>query len=137
MSEIAVTALEAGFREYASEFFALTLDQQAEVAADTPLVTVKNIPAFTAAEQEKLTEDYIAHLKNDVMRNKIRLDIIPLLKNINPSACENIHKTALRMVEAGKVFDDAIEKHSFRVAEAMLLDTSFIETDTEMYRNRH
>lgn len=65
--EIAVTALEAGFREYASEFFALTYDQQAEVAADTPLVTVKNIPAFTAAEQEKLTEDYIAHLKNDVM----------------------------------------------------------------------
>lgn len=60
-----------------------------------------------------------SNLKNDVMRNKIRLDIIPLLKTINPSACENIHKTALRMVEAGKVFDDAIEKHSFRVSKAM------------------
>ncbi len=65
--EIAVTALEAGFREYASEFFALTLDQQAEVAADTPLVTVKNIPYISEADQEKLTEEYIAHLKADVM----------------------------------------------------------------------
>ena len=65
--EIAVTALEAGFREYASEFFKLTYDQQAEVAADTPLVTVKNIPYISEADQEKLTEDYIAHLKNDVM----------------------------------------------------------------------
>lgn len=50
-----------------------------------------------------------SNLKNDVMRNKIRLDIIPLLKTINPSVCENIHKTALRMVEAGKVFDDALD----------------------------
>ncbi len=65
--ELAYTALEAGFREYASEFFDLSYDQQSEVAADTPLVTVKRIPDFTAAEQEKLTEDYIAHLKNDVM----------------------------------------------------------------------
>lgn len=65
--EIAITALEAGFREYASEFFKLSQDEQAEVAADTPLVTVKNIPFITEAEQEKLTDDYIAHLKNDVM----------------------------------------------------------------------
>lgn len=65
--EIAITALEAGFRAYASEFFALTQDQQSEVAADTPLVTVKNIPFISEADQEKLTEDYIAHLKNDVM----------------------------------------------------------------------
>ena len=65
--EIAVTALEAGFREYASEFFTLTQDQQAEVAADTPLVTVKNIPYISEADQEKLTEEYIAHLKADVM----------------------------------------------------------------------
>lgn len=68
-------------------------------------------------------QDYVtdsSNLKNDVMRNKIRLDIIPLLKNINPAACENIHKTALRMVEAGKVFDDAMEKLCFRVSKAML-----------------
>ena len=70
--EIAVTALEAGFREYASEFFTLTSDQQAEVAADTPLVTVKNIPNITEAEQEKLTEEYIAHLKANVMPGVLR-----------------------------------------------------------------
>lgn len=65
-------------------------------------------------------QDYVtdsSNLKNDVMRNKVRLDIIPLLKTINPSACENIHKTALRMVEAGKVFDNAIEKQRNSVGE--------------------
>ena len=70
--EIAVTALEAGFREYASEFFDLTLDQQAEVAADTSLVTVKNIPYISEADQEKLTEEYIAHLKANVMPGVLR-----------------------------------------------------------------
>lgn len=65
-------------------------------------------------------QDYVtdsSNLKNDVMRNKVRLDVIPLLKTINPSACENIHKTALRMVEAGKVFDNAIEKQRNSVVE--------------------
>lgn len=70
-----------------------------------------------------------SNLKNDVMRNKIRLDIIPLLKTINPSACENIHRTAMRMVEAGKVFDTAIEKQCFRVAKAMKQLTCLAVTD--------
>lgn len=65
--EVAIAALEAGFRKYSSEFFSLTQDQQSEVAAATPLVTVKNIPFITKADQEKLTEDYIAHLKDKVM----------------------------------------------------------------------
>lgn len=70
--EIAITALEAGFRAYASEFFDLTQDQQSEVAADTPLVTVKNIPYISEADQEKLTEEYIAHLKANVMPGVLR-----------------------------------------------------------------
>ena len=45
------------------------------------------------------------NLEDDVTRNKLRLNIIPLLEEINPAASENIAKTALRMVEAGKVFD--------------------------------
>jgi hypothetical protein len=65
--EIAITALEAAFRKYASEFFDLTGDQMAEVASDVPNVTVKRIPDFTEAEKEQLIDDYVAYMKDKIM----------------------------------------------------------------------
>ncbi|MBR3394821.1 MAG: hypothetical protein IKG76_03450 [Firmicutes bacterium] len=65
--EVAVSALEAGFRKYASEFFDLSADQMAEVASDVPNVTVKRIPNFTEAEKEQLIDQYVAHLKDATM----------------------------------------------------------------------
>ena len=65
--EIAMTALEAGFRKYASEFFDLTPEQMAEVASDVPNVTVKRIPNFTEAEKQQLIDEYVAHLKDATM----------------------------------------------------------------------
>ncbi len=92
--EIAVDALEAGFREYASEFFDLTYDQQAEVAADTPLVTVKNIPQLTSAEEEKLIDEYVAHLKNDVMPG--------VLKSVENYTVRKVEQQQLQAVNAVK-----------------------------------
>ena len=66
-ADIAIAALEAGFRKYATDFFALSDSQMAEVASDVPNVTVKRIPNFTDAEKEQLIERYIAHLKNKTM----------------------------------------------------------------------
>lgn len=60
-----------------------------------------------------IQQDYVTdstNLVNDVKRNKIRLDIIPMLKKINPSVCENIQKTALRVSEAIAILDDSIAK---------------------------
>lgn len=65
--EIAISALEAGFRKYASEFFDLTGDQQYEVASDVPNVTVKRIPNFTEAEREQMIDEYVAYLKDKTM----------------------------------------------------------------------
>ena len=65
--EIAIAALEAGFRKYASEFFDLTADQMYEVASDVPNVTVRNIPAFTEEEKNQLIDEYVAHLKDTTM----------------------------------------------------------------------
>ena len=65
--EIAITALEAGFRKYASEFFDLSADQMAEVASDVPNVTVKRIPAFTEAEKEQMIDEYVAYMKDKTM----------------------------------------------------------------------
>lgn len=65
--DIAISALEAGFHKYASDFFSLTGDQQAEVASDVPNVTVKRIPNFTEAEKEQMIDEYVAYLKDTTM----------------------------------------------------------------------
>lgn len=90
--ELAITALEAGFREYASEFFDLTQDQQSEVAADTPLVTIKNIPFITEAEQEQLTEDYITHLKENVMPAVLKSVENYMIKKVEQQQLTTINK---------------------------------------------
>lgn len=48
------------------------------------------------------------NLVNDVLRNKIRLEVLPLLKTLNPKASENIEKTAQYLSEAEKIFDESI-----------------------------
>lgn len=49
-----------------------------------------------------------SNLVNDVTRNRIRLDIIPMMEQINGSAVMNMARTAHRVDEALKVFDDAM-----------------------------
>ena len=49
------------------------------------------------------------NLVDDVLRNKIRLNVLPLLEQINPSVAENIGKTARFMQETEKVVEAAIK----------------------------
>ncbi len=65
--DLAISTLEAGFNKYASEFFALSADQMAEVAADVPNVDIKRIPNFTEAEKDQMITNYVNHLKNNTM----------------------------------------------------------------------
>ena len=66
-------------------------------------------------------EDYLAgchqdfvtdstNLVDDVVRNKLRLDVIPLLKTINPAVISNINTTARHLTEASRIVDDSLEK---------------------------
>ncbi|WP_314314128.1 tRNA lysidine(34) synthetase TilS [Hoylesella marshii] len=55
------------------------------------------------------------NLVADVVRNKIRLNIIPLLKDINPAACESMAKTASYVSEAIKVTEAALQEATQRV----------------------
>ena len=50
------------------------------------------------------------NLVDDVTRNRIRLNIMPQLREINPSVDRDIAKTAQRLNEANKVFVEAINK---------------------------
>ena len=61
---------------------------------------------------DALGESYVTdstNLHNDVKRNKIRLDVMPLLRELNPSVSQSIFETSLRITEALKIFDDAIQ----------------------------
>ena len=48
------------------------------------------------------------NLKDDIIRNKIRLDILPLMEEINPSVTDAIASTAERLRSAAEIFDQAV-----------------------------
>lgn len=48
------------------------------------------------------------NLVDDVVRNKIRLDILPLMKEINPSVSDSIAKTASRVADVADALDDVV-----------------------------
>ena len=57
------------------------------------------------------------NLVADVTRNKIRLEVLPLLEKINPAVVENIRRTAEHIAEAEKVFDRAVAEAVARVSK--------------------
>ena len=59
-------------------------------------------------EQTYITDS--SNLVNDVKRNKLRLDVMPLIRGINPSADKKMFETTRRVTEANRVFEHAIEK---------------------------
>lgn len=63
---------------------------------------------LTVISQTYITDS--SNLVDDVMRNKVRLNLIPLLKTINPAAIENIARTAQNMQEAVKVIDHSVSE---------------------------
>lgn len=65
-----------------------------------------------AAGQDYVTDS--TNLVDDVVRNKIRLDILPLMRQINPSVGNSIAKTAMRMEEVARVFGSTISEAAGR-----------------------
>ena len=59
-------------------------------------------------------QDYVTdstNFEDDVLRNKIRLNVIPVLKELNPAVCENIQNMTMHLTEAQNVLDNIIEKY--------------------------
>lgn len=92
-----------------------------------PLLCVSRdeIEGFLADEGQDFITDS-TNLDDLYVRNKIRLNIIPMMEKINPAAVQNIVKTAIRLSEANKVFCHSIEEASMRVsdstAEGLIID---------------
>ena len=78
-----------------------------------PLLCVsrEEIVEYLALRHQEYVIDS-TNMQDTFVRNKIRLKVLPLMREINPSVSENITKTAERINEAVKVFDEAISQKS-------------------------
>lgn len=76
-----------------------------------PLLCVgrQDIEQYLRALHQSYVTDS-TNLIDDVKRNKIRLNVLPLLQTINPSARKAIAQTAQHVAEACAFFDAAMEK---------------------------
>ena len=77
-----------------------------------PLLCVSRaeIEDFLAKRGQKYVTDS-TNLKADVMRNKIRLQVLPMLRELNPAVSENIQRTAENLAEAQTVLDAVVDKY--------------------------
>ncbi|MBQ6062012.1 MAG: tRNA lysidine(34) synthetase TilS [Prevotella sp.] len=71
-----------------------------------PLLCVgrKEIEQYLQDKKQTYVTDS-TNLRDDVVRNKIRLNLLPVLSHINPSARDSILRTSSRLKEAVKLFD--------------------------------
>jgi tRNA(Ile)-lysidine synthase len=77
-------------------------------------VTRREIVAFL----EDIGQAYVTDSTNlvaDVLRNKIRLQLLPALREVNPRADEHIRQTARLLAEVEKVYNSAMDSAVSRV----------------------
>lgn len=91
-----------------------------------PLLCVsrKEIEAWLAGQHQTYVTDS-TNLEADVVRNKLRLNVIPQLQAITPSAVGNILQTAQHISEATTVYD-----HYMQEAIGRLVDNDSITINT-------
>jgi tRNA(Ile)-lysidine synthase len=77
-----------------------------------PLLCVSRaeIEAFLAVKGQKYVTDS-TNLEADVQRNIVRLEVLPLLRKLNPAVAENIQRTAENLGEAQTVLAALISKY--------------------------
>lgn len=67
-----------------------------------------------------LQQDYVTdstNLQDEYMRNKIRLNVLPLLRELNPSVSESIAETAGRLTDVASIYNKQMEAARERVLE--------------------
>lgn len=70
-------------------------------------------------------EDFVTdstNLTTDYTRNKIRLELLPLMAEINPSVLESLSATAGRVAEAVLIYENAMEQAVSRVKDGNVIE---------------
>ena len=65
---------------------------------------------LTQRGQQYVTDS--TNLKADVLRNKIRLQVLPMLRELNPAVAENIQRTAENLAEAQEVLNAIVSDYN-------------------------
>ena len=101
-----------------------TAQEQSKLVVLRPLLCVSRaeIEDFLAERGQKYVMDS-TNLEADVLRNKVRLQVLPLLRELNPAVSENILRTAENLVEAQAVLDAVVDKYK----ESNVLELSELE----------
>ena len=86
---------------------------------------------LTEQHQNYVTDS--TNFEDDVVRNKLRLNVIPQLKTITPSAENNILKTAKHISEASAIYDHYMEKTLRQMvdSDSIVIDALFQEPSPE------
>lgn len=72
-----------------------------------------------------------SNLVDDVVRNKIRLRLLPLMRTINPSVEKSLHQTSLRLREVADIYDETVCREA---ARALVATTPYIILDAACLR---
>lgn len=98
--------------------------EQLKLMVLRPLLCVSRveIEAFLAEKGQKYVTDS-TNLEADVLRNKVRLQVLPLLRELNPAVSENIQRTAENLGEAQEVLDAVVGKYK----DSNILELSELE----------
>ena len=77
---------------------------------------------------EHVGQDYVTdstNLQDEYMRNKIRLNILPMMREMNPSVADSIFETSRRLSEVADIYNADRQK---------VLSEKLVETSKDMYR---
>ena len=76
-------------------------------------VSRAEIEGFLAEKGQKYVTDS-TNLEADVLRNKVRLQVLPLLHELNPAVSENIQRTAENLMSAQAFLDAVLSEQKLR-----------------------
>ena len=83
-----------------------------------------------------LKQDYVTdstNLQDEYMRNKIRLNLLPIMKEMNPSIMESIQDTSQKLTEAANIYNqnrkEILETSIQTTAEGYTLPVQMIQED--------
>lgn len=74
---------------------------------------------------ETIDQNYVtdsSNLENDVKRNKIRLDVLPLLKTLNPSVAETLQEEMTHFTDTCALYEWSIDYFKARIVHDNIID---------------
>lgn len=83
---------------------------------------------LAALKQSYVTDS--TNLEDDVLRNKLRLNVLPLLAEINPSVASTLQQTIIRMADVALIYDEAVGAMKKRVQQGDRVSIQALQKET-------